>query len=340
MRQLFAQDVQTGLSANPKRLSSRYFYDERGNRLFQDIMGLKEYYLTRSEFEILTRHQAALLHLFRSRPILAEESQRQVASVAVEDHQEGEDNAFELIEFGAGDGLKIKVLLRHFLAQRASFRYVPIDISADAVNGLVADLRATFPELETEGVQDEYFKALDYLKTRSQVRKVVLFLGANIGNFNEVEAIQFLTSLRRNLSPDDLLMIGFDLKKDPSLILAAYNDASGVTRDFNLNLLQRINRELGGDFNPDHFQHYPTYDPTSGEARSFLLSRKHQTVRIAGLDAAFEFEAWEPIHTEISRKYDLRTIVRLAQQSGYQVVQHFFDRQQYFVDTVWRVGRE
>ena len=337
MHQSFAQDVRTGLSANPKRLSSRYFYDERGNRLFQDIMGLKEYYLTRSEFEILTRHQAALLDLFRSRRF-ASRSQRQDESVAVEDQYEEGDNSFELIEFGAGDGLKIKVLLRHFLAQRVSFRYVPIDISADAVNGLVADLRATFPELETEGVQDEYFKALDYLKTRSRARKVVLFLGANIGNFNEVEAIQFLTDLRRNLNPDDLLMIGFDLKKDPSFILAAYNDASGVTRDFNLNLLQRINRELGGNFDPDYFQHYPTYDPASGEARSFLLSRKAQTVHIAGLDATFEFEAWEPIHTEISRKYDLRTIIRLAQQSGYQVVQHFFDHQHLFVDTVWRVG--
>ncbi len=293
-------------------------------------MQLKEYYLTRSEFEIMTSCKALLLPLFQAK-------QAQAEMVRNSQGIEEEDDYFELIEFGAGDGLKIKVLLQYFLEQQARFTYIPIDISADAVNGLVTDLRTTFSNLSTEGVQDEYFKALNYVKSRSDARKVVLFLGANIGNFNEVETLLFLSELRASLNHGDLLMIGFDLKKDPTKILAAYNDASGVTRDFNLNLLQRINDELGGNFSLSHFQHYPTYDPTSGEAQSFLVSTQEQIVHLTQLEASFHFDAWEPIHTEISRKYDLRTITTLAERSGYQLVQHFFDQQCYFVDTLWMV---
>ncbi|MES2731964.1 MAG: L-histidine N(alpha)-methyltransferase [Bacteroidota bacterium] len=327
MNSIFAQDVLAGLAASPKRLLSKYFYDERGNRLFQAIMQLDEYYLTRSEYEILAEHKVALLALFQPKVTACEGHQGQ---------DEINNNCFELIEFGAGDGLKIKLLLKYFLEQHAQFKYIPIDISADAVNGLVADLRTVFPDLEIEGVQNDYFRALDYLKSRSKVRKIALFLGANIGNFSDAEAIQFLSGLRKNLHPDDLLMIGFDLKKDPHQILAAYNDASGVTRDFNLNLLQRINNELGGDFELPHFKHYPTYDPVSGEARSYLMSTCEQTVHLSKLNTSFRFTAWEPIHLEISRKYDLPTITRLAEQSGYEVVQHFFDSNHFFVDTVLR----
>jgi L-histidine Nalpha-methyltransferase len=319
----FAQDILTGLSASPKRLSSQYFYDERGSRLFQDIMQLEEYYLTRSEYEILSAHKAAMLHLFQPKRLISDREKEALA-----------ENFFELIEFGAGDGMKVKVLLQHFLEAGAHFKYIPIDISGDALNGLITDLQETFPDLETEGMQEEYFKALSILKSRSEVRKVVLFLGANIGNFNETEAIRFLIHLRESLRPDDLLMIGFDLKKDPNQILAAYNDASGVTREFNMNLLQRINNELGGDFDLNGFVHYPTYDPQSGEARSYLVSTQAQTVRLARLNAAFHFQAWEPIHVEISRKYDLATIERLAEKSGFRILQHFFDSHHFFVDTV------
>lgn len=328
MNQTFARDLLAGLSANPKRISSRYFYDERGSQLFQAIMQLDEYYLTRCEYEILAEHKAAILKLFQSKPVEARP----------EGQASSDDDYFELIEFGAGDGLKVKLLLSHFLQQQAHFKYIPIDISADALNGLIADLKQTFPQLETEGMQDEYFKALHFLKTRSDVRKVVLFLGANIGNFNEAEAVRFLSDLRTSLNADDLLMIGFDLKKDPNRIRAAYNDAAGVTRDFNLNLLQRINREFGADFDLHHFQHYPSYDPLSGEARSYLISTRAQTVRIPALQATFAFDAWEPIHVEISRKYDLKTITRLAGQSGFRILQHFFDQQDFFVDSLWQVG--
>jgi L-histidine Nalpha-methyltransferase len=319
----FAQDVLTGLSASPKRLSSQYFYDERGSRLFQDIMQLEEYYLTQSEYEILSEHKAAMLTLFQPKKLISDREKEELT-----------ENFFELIEFGAGDGTKVKVLLQHFLEAGAQFKYIPIDISGDALKGLITDLQETFPDLETEGMQEEYFKALNILKSRSEVRKVVLFLGANIGNFNEAEAIRFLTHLRESLRPDDLLMIGFDLKKDPNQILAAYNDASGVTREFNMNLLRRINTELGGDFDLNGFVHYPTYDPQSGEARSYLVSTQVQTVRLDRLHAAFHFQAWEPIHVEISRKYDLATIERLAEKSGFRIQQHFFDSRHFFVDTV------
>lgn len=340
----FAADVIAGLSGTPKRLSSKYFYDERGNELFRTIMGLDEYYLTRSEFEILSRNKSNLLALFQQTSATASFAEADgPMQVRHKDRlrndtqpETDEDSYFELIEFGAGDGLKIKVLLNHFLQQWVNFKYIPIDISADAVNGLVKDLEETLPGVVVEGIQSEYFHALNYLSKRSGGRKVILFLGANIGNFDNEQARDFLTRLKNCLTNKDLVMIGFDLKKDPDIILEAYNDKVGVTKAFNLNLLARINRELGGNFNLDTFEHYPTYDPKSGEARSYLMSNKAQAVQLAKIGASFSFAAWEPIHVEISKKYAITDIEDLAKQAGFRVVEHLYDSKGYFVDTVWQ----
>ncbi len=313
MDQQFAKDVAEGLSASPKKLSSKYFYDEEGDRIFQAIMAMPEYYLTRSEFEILETNKKLLLDLFRNG-----------------------SGRFNLIEFGAGDGLKTKILLRYFTEQGTDFQYIPIDISGNVLNLLVSDLEQALPELQVEPMQDDYFKALSRLKETSDRRNVVLFLGSNIGNFNEAQAISFLTKLGENLSKGDILLVGFDLKKDPERIRDAYNDKTGITRAFNLNLLNRINKELGGEFNPDKFQHYQMYDPVSGEARSFLISRQQQEVKIKALEQSFRFEAWEPVHVEISRKYDIPAIEKYAKESGFAVKQYFYDCRHFYVNALFQ----
>jgi uncharacterized SAM-dependent methyltransferase len=184
-------------------------------------------------------------------------------------------------------------------------------------------------------MNDDYFHALEELNKVDFDRKVILFLGSNIGNFREKAAIPFLSHIAADLSASDRLLIGFDLKKDPEIILAAYNDCQGVTRDFNLNLLARINEELGGEFDLARFKHFPTYDPHTGETSSYLVSTVDQRVRINALDQTFFFREWEPVHMEVSLKYSLEDIDRLAEKSGFRVERNFFDRNRYFTDSLW-----
>ncbi len=306
----FAKEVIEGLQGQPKRLPSKYFYDEAGDKLFQQIMQLEEYYLTRTEYAIFNQYKEDLLHLFANGGA-----------------------SFNLIEFGAGDGHKTKVLLRHFLEQGSTFNYMPIDISGNVLKILETALKNEMPMLQVKPIKDEYFKALASLKDTPQ-KNVVLFLGSNIGNFTDQRAVEFLSQLYEQLKTGDLLLIGFDLKKHPDIILAAYNDKLGVTKAFNFNLLKRINAELGGNFDLNKFEHYPVYNPLTGTTASYLVSTEKQTVEI--MDAAISIEAWEAIHMEISQKYDQHMITRLADDVGFKPVANFFDNKRYFVDAVWQ----
>lgn len=308
----FAQDIEQGLSQTPKQLSSKYFYDERGDELFQQIMAMEEYYLTDCEFEILSTHQTDLL-----KDITAKR--------------------FDLIELGAGDGMKTKVLLRHFLEKKANFRYVPIDISGNILNELEEALAAEIPALEVTTIQGDYFKSLKQIPHVPNTQKVVLFMGGNIGNLDMEEASVFLRVLASHLHKGDLLMIGFDLKKDPQVILDAYNDKQGITRAFNLNLLHRINNELGANFNVTNFKHWPTYNPLTGATKSYLLSTQQQEVHIATIDKTFKFGAYEAIDMELSQKYSLKDIQDLAAKSGFTVKKNYTDKKNYFVDSLWQI---
>jgi L-histidine Nalpha-methyltransferase len=294
------EEVRTGLQRQPKRLSSRFFYDAEGSRIFQAIMHVPDYYLTRSEYEILDTCKAPLLDLFATG-----------------------NRPFELVELGAGDGLKTKLLLDHFSREKADFAYVPVDISADALDGLVGDISQQWPDLQLRPRHDDYFNALDQLSEESDARRVVLFLGSNIGNFTPDEAIDFYQQLHDRLQPGDLVLTGFDLQKHPAIIHAAYNDREGLTRDFNLNLLRRINRDLNADFDLDAFSHYETYSPETGEARSYLVSEKVQTVRIDSLEITVPFQYGEIIHTEISRKFTRTQVEQLAEHTGFSVAGWF-----------------
>ena len=312
--QAFASDVLVGLSQRPKSLSSRYFYDQRGCRLFQKIMDLPEYYLTACEFEILRSQTDALFALI-----------------------EGE--SFNLVELGAGDGRKTSVLLEHFLRKNFTFQYIPIDISEASMQGLTDLLNKKFPELTSTGLVAEYFDGIKWLNHMNSQRNMVLFLGSNLGNFDKAHSRAFLHNLWNTLNNGDFAVIGFDLKKDIDLMLKAYNDAEGVTAKFNLNLLRRINRELGGDFDLNKFQFHSSYDVFTGAMESYLVSKAKQTVFIKEISQSFSFEAWEPIHTEYSYKYLESDIQELAAETGFVIEKQLYDSKKYFVDSIWRVQK-
>lgn len=306
----FLTEVLEGLRAPNKRLSSKYFYDAKGDELFQRIMHLDEYYLTNKELEIFERQKSDILSsIYDGEPL-------------------------RIIELGAGDGLKTKVLLKHFQDNGVNFTYSPVDISGNVLEILETNLVEDIPGLKFEPYQGDYFDALSDISERSE-KDVLFFLGSNIGNFVKGEAEAFLSKLISFLNPKDLLFMGVDLKKDPSIILSAYNDREGVTTDFNLNLLDRINEELGGNFNRDQFQHYPYYNPQTGECRSYIISKRQQTVTVA--EEEFDFRPWEAIFMEVSKKYDEVQLAELAKATGFRELAKFKDDQKWFADVLWEV---
>ncbi|GAB3277154.1 L-histidine N(alpha)-methyltransferase [Larkinella harenae] len=310
----FRVDVHNGLSASPKYLLSKYFYDARGDELFQQIMHCPEYYLTRAEAEVL---------MFQSQAILAR--------CNAEAH-----GTLDIVELGAGDGSKTVYLLREALRMAERQRYFPIDISANILAYLGQTLRAKLPELEVNELAGDYFAMLDRIQVLTDRPKLVLFLGATVGNMLPHEAVQFFQQAKEYLREGDFLLVGFDLKKNPQTILEAYNDKGGLTKAFNLNLLHRINRELGADFKLHQFEHFPVYDPLSGSCKSYLISRSSQRVTLDD-DTVIPFERDEPIYMEVSQKYSPTEIQQLALKAGYDSVDIFFDCRHQFADVLWRV---
>ncbi|WP_242928978.1 L-histidine N(alpha)-methyltransferase [Pontibacter vulgaris] len=309
----FAKDITNGLNQTPKKLSSRWFYDAKGSKLFQQIMDMPEYYLTRCEFDLLNEHKQAMASQF------------------------GKEGFFHLIDLGAGDAMKTKVLIRELTATGQNFEYVPVDISVDAMQELTEDLHEEMPAVLAQAVVGEYFDALKWLQENKSARKVVLFLGSNVGNFETQESINFLKSIRSYLQPGDKLLLGADLRKDPETIIDAYNDAAGITAEFNLNLLERMNRELGANFNLQAFQHYALYDPQEGVMKSYLVSRTDQQVDIHATGQSYTFKAWEAIHTESSHKYTLQQIQELGKVCGFNTETVFMEKNQYFADVLFTV---
>jgi L-histidine Nalpha-methyltransferase len=309
----FRKDVAEGLSRQPKQLSSMYFYDSAGSRLFKQIMDLPEYYLTRCEHDIFKNQ--------------GEE---------IAGHIQGHDH-FHLIDLGAGDALKTRILLKQLAGNAARFDYIPVDISANAMQELLQTLQQELPEVPVQALASEYFTALDWLQKNKTGRKVVLFLGSNIGNFDKNAALNFLKAIRYALQPGDKFLVGFDLRKDPLTIRQAYDDAAGITAAFNLNLLERMNRELGADFNLAGFKHYTDYDPIAGVMKSYLISTCDQTVNLEALQQSFHFNAWEPVHTENSFKYSTAEITEMAESSNFEIETIFTDSRQCFADVLFSV---
>ena len=312
----FALDVLHGLSGHPKTLSSKYLYDELGSYIFTKITDLEEYYPTLCELETLDRYKAGI-------------------------HEIAKSNPFRLIELGVGDARKTKVLLKYFLEQELEFEYILLDCCKEVVEQTLASLKNQYKDtsLKAYGLVGDYADGLDFLNDNQAIKNIVLFLGSSIGNFNRDHICHFLRSLWNVLKHEDYAFIGFDLKKQIPILQKAYDDSEGVTREFNLNLLDRVNRELDADFDRTQFSHHCFYNPLEGRMESWLISQKKQKVAIRKLGKVVEFQSHEGIHVENSHKYSLDEIECLAKTLGFSPVKSLLDSKEYYSNVLWRVEK-
>lgn len=296
----FLEHVKNGLSKIPKKLSSRYFYDEKGDELFQQIMQLEEYYLPHCEMQIIQNHGEA------------------IAKAISANH-----TSLQIVELGAGDGTKTKHLLKQFSTHFTPLEYVAMDISPNILTINKDETSSEVEGLNQISIAGNYFETYKNL-TPHQYGRLVLFLGANIGNFPGSEAIAFFDYIKKGLSSKDYFLVAFDLVKHPRKIIKAYDDSLGVTRQFNLNLLERMNRELGADFDNSNYEHFPFYNPVTGITTSHIISLKNQTVQFTD-GFTVTFDAFEAIHTEIAKKFFWGDIEEIAYKSKMNIIQSYYD---------------
>jgi L-histidine N-alpha-methyltransferase len=300
----FAEDVRRGLSSQPKHLFPKYLYDELGSQLFEAICLLPEYYLTRAENEILTRHAHEI-----------------VGAIEVPN---------TLIEMGSGSASKTRLIIETLLKDQPELLFVPVDISASALERSSRVLLQSYPRLRIEAFAAEYFDGLAELAKRQRGRTLALFLGSNISNFEPEEAQAFLRAMRNVLRAGDALLLGADLKKDRRILEAAYNDTLGVTAAFSRNLLVRINHALDATFDLPAFRHRAVYNEAGSRIEICVESLRRQTVVIRKLDMQVDLAEGELIHTENSYKYDLEGIARLASETGFVCGRTWLDEQERF----------
>ncbi len=294
----FRRDVIEGLSSQTKYIPSKYFYDAIGSDLFEQITRLPEYYPTRTEIQIMKDHAADVAE--------------QIGPKAT------------IVEYGSGSGLKTQLLLKHANSPQ---RYAAVEISESSLQASIAALRERFPGIEFHPVLADYTREFTLPFTKD-ARKVVYFPGSTIGNFKPGPAMEFLKLIRSQVGDEGGLLIGVDLKKDPAVLHAAYNDAQDITAEFNLNLLDRMNRELGADFVRADFDHYAFYNPYEGRIEMHLVSREYQTVNV-GSDS-FDFIPGEPIVTEYSYKYSPKQFQDLASSAGFFSESLWMDKNRFF----------
>lgn len=295
----FEQDLVRGLGGRPKRLSCHWFYDELGSQLFEEICELPEYYLTRCEWSILEKRAAEIAARFAS--------------------------PTTLVELGSGSATKTRLLIEAFLERHGRLTFAPIDISKTMLEESSTTLLEDYPQLEIRAFAGRYESGLARLAQDSPAARLTLWLGSSVGNLDRRQAALFLREVRAGMTPADRLLIGIDLRKDRLALERAYDDSAGVTARFDLNLLARVNRELGGNFDLSTFSHRATWRADSGRVESHLVSRTAQRVRIDGLDLEVEFAAGETIHTENSYKYSPEEITWLARTSGMECETRWLD---------------
>ena len=305
----FLVDATAGLRATPKHLSPKYFYDRAGSLLFDEICELPEYYVTRTELSIL---------------------EARVTEIA---SRLGDDGPCRVVEPGAGSGTKTRLLLRALGRGRCA-AYVPVDIAGEHLEHTARQLRAEIPWLEVMPFAGDFSAELPVPPSDGAARTVVYFPGSTIGNFDPDEAKRLLSRFRRAAGRDGLVLIGVDLKKDPAVLHAAYNDARGVTAAFNKNVLRRMNDELGADFDLDAFDHYAFYAPVPGRIEMHLVSTRRQHVRVGG--EVFTFEHGESLCTERSYKYDLASAERLGREAGLALADSWLDDGRRFAVLLFR----
>jgi len=308
----FKKDILEGLQKEQKTLPSKYFYDEIGDKIFQEIMAMPSYYLPECEREILRNKSADIFQKIKVG-----------------------NEKIDVVELGAGDGTKTVELLRIGDNLKAIENYIPLDISPNILEINEKNVKNVIPHLSVKPIAGDFFKTLKDFNSDDH-RKLVLFMGGNIGNFPHEKAVSFLQLLKDALNTQDYILIAFDLKKNPKTILEAYNDDEGITKRFNLNILHRMNRELGCDINVDNFDHYPYYDPISGRTYSYIVSLENQKINID--DIKIELKRNEVIHTEISKKYSLSDVENLMNEVGFETVEHFLDDSDFYTLSLLKMG--
>ena len=300
----FAEQVARGLDTHPRSLPCRFFYDREGSALFEEICDLPEYYVTRTEREILSAQSSSITAALPSPANLA--------------------------ELGSGSSRKTRLLIESFLDRQPRLLYMPVDISPDILRESAETLLDAYPGLEVRGFAAEYQDGLREIGAESDLPKLVAWLGSNVGNFERDAAAGFLGAVRRSLQEPDRLLLGVDLRKDRAVLERAYDDAQGVTARFNKNLLARINRELGGRFDLDAFAHRARYQKTAGRVEMALVSLRDQEVEIQALSMVLKFAEGEAIHTENSIKYSEEEIQQLASRSGFRIEARWLDARNWF----------
>ncbi len=292
------EEILQGLASRPRHIAPKFFYDERGSRLFDAICELPEYYPTRAEMSILESCAGEVARL--SGPEVT------------------------LVELGSGASKKIRLLLEAVRPRR----YLGIDISREFLRQSVQHLAHDYPWLEVHAACADFMQDFELPGSAGEGKKLAFFPGSTIGNFEPHDALAFLQRVRRLVQPDGALLIGVDLKKDPQVLHAAYNDNAGITAQFNLNLLQRLREELGADVNPQGFKHRAFYNGTRGRIEMYLVSRRAQDIRLLG--QRFHFEPGESIHTENSYKYSLEEFHALGRGAGLRPRQVWLDSARLF----------
>jgi dimethylhistidine N-methyltransferase len=305
----FAQDVAYGLTAPQKWLPPKYFYDERGSQLYEQICALPEYYLYRAELEIL-RTYAAEIH--------------------------AEIGHLALLEFGSGSATKTRHLLSAYEWAGQPFRYCPVDISREVLWDTANRLLQEYGHIEIHAMHADFAGQPEVIQAFQLQKKAVAFFGSSLGNFTPEESVEFLQRTAAMMGPEDALLLGLDLKKSPALLVPAYDDAQGVTAAFNLNILHRINRELGGRFDPQSFEHLALYNDAQGRIEMHLRSRQAQRVPIGTIEQVVSFGKDETIHTESSHKYTVDGVRDLGYQAGLVLRRSWFDARRYFLLALFR----
>src|SRR5208283_5424206 len=298
-----ALEVREGLSATPKRLPAKLFYDEIGSELFEQITELPEYYLTRTERYILERFAGEILQ--QAGPSLT------------------------LVELGAGTASKTCVLIEELLQRQSRALFYPIDVSPSALEEAMRQLGWQFPSLRVNPIVADYTGGVAAL-SRISGRKLILYIGSSIGNFEPQDAVRILRRVRQTLRAGDALLLGADFAKSPKILLPAYDDSQGITAAFNKNILARLNRELDADFNLGLFRHIALWNRRHSRMEIYLESTSAQTVFLPALDMDLSFEPGERIHTENSYKYTDEMIESILRQSGFTPEQTWCDRKKWF----------
>lgn len=299
----FADEIISGLNSKQKTISSKFFYDLRGSELFDKICTIPEYYLTRTEVKILNSISDELSSILGS--------------------------GFRIVELGSGSSTKTRIILDVLDRNQPSIEYFPIDISEILAESSEVLLKS-YPKLKITGIIDTYEEGLKFIEDYDEKKNLILFLGSSLGNFSEDDATVFLQKINSVMKTSDLFLIGLDLVKDKKILEDAYDDSLGVTSQFNLNLLDRINSELGGNFDTQNFEHHSVYNEASQRIEMYIKSKKSQTISLAKTNTNIDFKEGELIHTEYSHKYTIPQIKRMMKNCNFKIKNMWLDSDQHY----------